>query len=190
MWNICKCMSFLLNYRYLLKAPPGQPHQNHEKTTTFWLLDCCILLITIRCLDLQENEYWQSDTYILMRLPWGGLSAEDKGRSCGKGWLGSLWGRKSNHYWLMSWPVVVRTPTSSGNYSWPVLLRFVTSTGSFYVRRCYLPPMTAGCSINSCKSALYVLLASLHFACFEPIEKQPAQPHLSGWAGRTVWSVR
>ena len=88
----------------------------------------------------------------------GGLSAEDKGRSCGKGRLGSLWGRKSNHYWSVSWPVVVRTPTSSGNYSWPVLLRFVTSTGSFYVRRCYLPPMTAGCSINSCNSVLYVFL--------------------------------
>ena len=116
-----------------------------------------------------------------MRLPWGGLSAEDKGRSCGKGRLGSLWGRKSNHYWSMSWPVVVRTPTSSGNYSWPVLLRFVTSTGSFYVRRCYLSPMTAGCSINSCNSALYVFLFSPHAACFEPIKKQSAQPHHSGW---------
>ena len=55
----------------------------------------------------------------------------------------------------------------------------MTSTGSFYVRRCYLPPMTAGCSINSCKSALYVLLASPYYACFEPIEKQSTQPHLS-----------
>ena len=34
----------------------------------------------------------------------------------------------------------------------------MTSTGSFYAGRCYLPPMTAGRSINSCKSALYVLL--------------------------------
>lgn len=116
----------------------------------------------------------------------GGLSAEDKGRSCGKGRLVSLWGRESNHYWSMSWPVVVRTPTSSGNYSWPVLLRFVTSTGSFYVRCCYLSPMTAGCSINSCKSALYVLLDSPHSTCFEPIKKQSAQPHLSGWAGRSL----
>ena len=55
----------------------------------------------------------------------------------------------------------------------------MTSTGSFYVRRCYLPPMTAGCSINSCKSALYASLFSPHSACFEPIEKQSAQPHLS-----------
>ena len=39
--------------------------------------------------------------------------------------------------------------------------------------------MTAGCSINSCKSALYVLLASPYYACFEPIEKQSTQPHLS-----------
>ena len=119
----------------------------------------------------------------------GGLSAEDKGRSSGKGRLGSLWERKSNHYWSMSWPVVVRTPTSSGNYSWPVLLRLVTSTGSFYVRRCYLPPVTAGCSINSCKSALYVLLASLHSACFEPIEKQSAQPHLSGWGWAELMGI-
>ena len=42
--------------------------------------------------------------------------------------------------------------------------------------------MTAGRSINSCKSALYVLLFSLHSACFKPIEKQSAQPHLSGWS--------
>ena len=41
--------------------------------------------------------------------------------------------------------------------------------------------MTAGCSINYCKSALYVLLASPYYACFELIEKQSAQPHLSGW---------
>ena len=103
----------------------------------------------------------------------GGLSAEDKGRSCGKGRLGSLWGRKSNHYWSVSWPVVVRTPTSSGNYSWPVLLRFVTSTGSFYVRRCYLPPMTAGCSINSCKSALYVFLFLPTLRASSPSKSSP-----------------
>ena len=55
----------------------------------------------------------------------------------------------------------------------------MTSTGSFYVRRCYLPPMTAGCSINTCNSALYVLLSSPYYACFEPIKKRSAQPHLS-----------
>ena len=32
----------------------------------------------------------------------------------------------------------------------------MTSTGSFYAGRCYLPPMTAECSINFCKSVLYV----------------------------------
>ena len=41
--------------------------------------------------------------------------------------------------------------------------------------------MTAVCSINLCKSALYVLIASPYYACFELIEKQSAQPHLSGW---------
>ena len=37
----------------------------------------------------------------------------------------------------------------------------MTSTGSFYAGCCYLPPMTAGRSINFCKSALYLLLFSL-----------------------------
>ena len=49
--------------------------------------------------------------------------------------------------------------------------------------------MTAGCSINPCKSALYVLLASLHSACFEPIEKQSAQPHLSGWGWAELMGI-
>ena len=49
--------------------------------------------------------------------------------------------------------------------------------------------MTAGCSINLCKSAIYVLLSSPCYACFEPIEKQSAQPHLSGWSWAELMGI-
>lgn len=49
--------------------------------------------------------------------------------------------------------------------------------------------MTAGCSINLCKSALYVLLSSPYYACFEPIKKRSAQPHLSGWGWAELMGI-
>ena len=52
-----------------------------------------------------------------------------------------------------------------------------------------MPPMTAGCSINTCNSALYVLLSSPYYACFEPIKKRSAQPHLSGWGWAELMGI-